>query len=1134
MQREANQGAAMDIGGWLRRLGLEDYEAAFRDNNVDETVLPSLTAEDLKELGVGSVGHRRKLLDAIAALRAEADGPTSLSEAAPARDEAANDTAERRQVTVMFSDLVGSTALSARLDLEDLREVISAYQRCVADTVRRFGGFVARYMGDGVLIYFGYPVAHEDDAERAVRTGLALVDGVAALPVTEPLQVRIGAATGMVVVGDLVGSGKGQERDIVGETPNLAARLQAIAEPNTVVIAEATRNLLGNLFELRDLGPKELKGITGPVPAFAVLRASSVESRFEAMHPGGMTALVGREEELELLLRRWARAKTGEGQVVLLSGEAGIGKSRLSAALMEDISAEPHARLRYFCSPQHTDSAFYPLIGQFERAAGFVHGDTSQIKVDKLDALLAQTSTSRQDAGLLAEMLSLPNYGRYPALEPVPEQRRQKTLAALGVQLETLARSSPVLMILEDAHWGDPTSLEAFGRTVDRIASLRVLLIVTFRPEFEPPWIGQAHVTALTINRLAERDIDAMIERIIGNKLLPADTRKDIIEHTDGIPLFVEEMTKAVLEAGGELEAMQTAAAVSSPALPVPASLHASLMARLDRLGPAKEVAQIGAAIGREFSHELLASVVRKPEAELGSELARLIRAGLLFRKGVPPHATYLFKHALVQDAAYGTLLRHPRRALHARIADTIERKFADIAEGQPDLLARHCTEAGLIDKAVSLWGKAGLRSKERSALIEAVEQLTRALGQIATLPSTPALRREEIKLRIALINPLQHVKGAAAPEAKAAAERARLLIEQAEALGEPPEDPLLLFSALDALWQTYILAFNGDAVRERAAQYLALAEKQGGKVPLMLGHRAMGSALVLSGNFAEGRVHLDQVIALYDPVEHRPLAARFIQDPRVSALCYRSLALWALGYPEAALAGTEQALCETRETRHAGSLMHAMSIIWLTQLISGNYAIAKALSDEIIGLAEEKGSVYWKGSGMTMRAWVLALTGKASKAVGIFSSASPALRPTGVRLFAPVGLSLRARAYGEFGQFDQAWSHIGEAITAVEATKETWYEAEVHRIAGEIALMSPKPDAAKAEACFERALAVARAQQAKSWELRAAISMARLWRDQAKRDEARELLAPIYAWFTEGFDTLDLKQAKALLDELT
>ena len=755
----------MDVGGWLRRLGLEQYVAAFRENEIDDTVLPSLTAEDLKDLGVGFVGHRRKLLDAIAALRAKASAPTPLSNAALETDEPGKDTAERRQVTVMFADLVGSTALSARMDPEDLREVISAYQRCVAETVRRFRGFVARYMGDGVLIYFGYPAAHEDDAELAVRSGLALIDAVATLTAPEPLQVRVGVATGMVVVGDIVGSGEAQEHDIVGETPNLAARLQGIAAPNTVVIAEAARRLLGNLFELQYLGPKELKGIAGSVKIFAVLRASSVESRFEAMHPGGLTELVGREEELELLLRRWARAKTGEGQVVLLSGEAGIGKSRLSAALMEELTGEPHTRLRYFCSPQHTISAFYPIISQFERAAGFAHGDTPRTKLDKLGALLAQTLTSKQNAALFAEMLSLPNDGRYPALELAPEQRRQKTLEALGVQLEILARSSPVLMIVEDAHWGDPTSLEAFGRRVDQIANLPVLLIETFRPEFEAPWVGQPHVTALAINRLGHREVGKMIDRVVGNRRLPADVRKDIIDRTDGIPLFVEEMTKAVLEAGGELEAMQTAAAVPSSAHAVPASLHASLMARLDRLGPAKELAQIGATMGREFSHALLAAVMRKPEAELRASLDSLIRAGLLFRKGAPPHATYLFKHALVQDAAYGTLLRQPRRALHARIAETLETQFADTAERQPEVLARHCTEAGLIEKAASLWGKAGQRSLARSALVEAIEQLTRALAQIATLPSTPALRREEINLQVALITPTMHVKGYAAPE---------------------------------------------------------------------------------------------------------------------------------------------------------------------------------------------------------------------------------------------------------------------------------------------------------------------------------------------------------------------------------
>jgi class 3 adenylate cyclase/predicted ATPase len=1133
MQREANRGTIMDVGGWLRRLGLEQYEAAFRENKIDDTVLPSLTAEDLKELGVGYVGDRRKLLDAIATLRAEPSVPTPLSCAPSGADGAAKDNAERRQITVMFSDLVGSTALSTRLDPEDLREVITCYQTCVAGTVRRFGGFVGRYLGDGVLIYFGYPAAHEDDAERAVRAGLALIDAIAALPAPEPLQVRIGAATGIVVVGDLVRSDEAQEHDIVGETPNLAARLQGIAEPNTVVIAEATRRLLGNLFELRDLGLQELKGITGPVRAFAALRASSVESRFEAMHAGGLTALVGREEELELLLRRWARAKTGEGQVVLLSGEAGIGKSRLAAALIEGLTEEPHTRLRYFCSPQHTDSAFYPLIGQFERAAGFAHGDTPQSKLDKLDALLAQTATSGSDAALLVEMLSLPNDGRYPALEPAPEQRRQKTLAALGLQLETLARSSPMLMILEDAHWADPTSLEAFGRTLDRIASLRVLLIVTFRPEFEAPWVGQPHVTTLALNRLGHRDVDTMIDRVIGNKLLPAHLKKDIVDRTDGIPLFVEEMTKAVLEAGGELQAMQTLAAVPSPALVVPASLHASLMARLDRLGPSKELAQIGAAIGREFSHALLTAVARMPEAELASSLDRLIRAGLLFRRGVPPHATYLFKHALVQDAAYGTLLRQPRRELHARIADSLEKEFPDIAEAQPDLLARHYTESELIDKSAALWGKAGLRSLERSALVEAVDQLTRALRQIATLPSTPALRREEIKLQVALIHPLQNVKGQAAQESKTAAERAVLLIQQAEARGEPPEDPWLLFGALESLFLANISAFNGDLAREAAAQVLALAEKHGAKVPLMVGHAVMGSALVWTGNFAEGLLHHDQVIALYDPVEHRPLAGRYGMDPWLGTLIMRSLALWALGYPEAAFASAEQAVSVARETGLSGALMLTLSNIALIQLISGNYAIAKALSNELIVLAEEKGSTFWKTIGALRQASLLALCGKTSDAVSMFTSGISIYRSIGSRIYLPVYLTLLARASGELGQFDGAWSYIGEAMSAVETTKETWYEPNLHCIAGEIALMSPDRDEAKANACFGRALEIARAQGAKSFELRAAMSMARLWRDQGKRDQAREILAPVYGWFTEGFDTLDLKEAKALLGEL-
>ncbi len=659
------------IADWLEKLGMSEYGQRFAENKIDVSVLCHLSDQDLKDIGI-PLGHRRKILAAIGELTAES--ATFNTEARSEPD--TQDTAERRQVTVMFSDLVGSTALSASMDPEDLREIISAYQKCVTETVHRFDGFVARYMGDGVLAHFGYPHAHEDDAERAVRTGLELIKAVSALKSRASLQTRVGIATGLVVVGELIGSGDAQERSIVGKTPNLAARLQAIAEPNTVVICDNTRMLLGNLFDLNGLGLKDLKGIATPTRAWSALRVSSVASRFEALHPTGLTALVGRDEESELLIRRWSKAKSGEGQVVLLSGEAGIGKSRLIAALQESLAKEPHARLAFFCSPQRTDSALYPIISQMESAAEMVPNDTPQAKLDKLDALLARTSTSVENATLFSQMLSLANDGRYPALELTPEQRRQRTLDAFISQMQAVTRSGPALMIFEDAHWSDPTSLEALSRAVDQIATHRVLLIVTFRPEFDPPWIGRPHVTALTINRLAQREVETMIDHLVGNEVLPARIRQDIIKRTDGIPLFVEEMTKALLEAGGECAADDAAPAVPFPTPPVPASLRASLMARLDRLGAAKELAQIGAGIGRTFSHDLLAAVVRRPEAELELALGRLIAAGLLFRQGMPPHATYLFKHALVQDAAYSTLLRKPRCALHARIAETVESRI--------------------------------------------------------------------------------------------------------------------------------------------------------------------------------------------------------------------------------------------------------------------------------------------------------------------------------------------------------------------------------------------------------------------------------------------------------------------------
>jgi class 3 adenylate cyclase/predicted ATPase len=1139
------------IGQLLAGHGLEKYAGIFDEAEVDFEILCDLTETDLEKLGI-PLGPRKKLLKAISELQASSPrqsqennalnpATASLTSAAPTRVAAAQigqtfAAAERRYLTIMFCDLVGSTALSARLDPEDMGEIVAAYNRSCAEQITKAGGFVARYMGDGVLAYFGYPRAHEHDAERAVLAGLALVEVVPKLKTAAgvPLQVRVGIATGLVVVGDLIGSGEAQERGgVVGDTPNLAARLQALAEPNTVVIADGTRRLLGSLFELEDLGPQDLKGIAGPVRAWAALRPSAVASRFDALHMTGLTALVGREEELELLLRRWSKTKTGEGQVVLISGEAGIGKSRLTAAVLERLAGETHTRLRYFCSPQHTDSALHPFIDQIERAAGLAYDDTAQAKLDKLDAVLAQTSTSPEDAAIFAEMLSLANDGRHPAQALAPEQRRQRTLEALASQLMALSREHPVLVIFEDAHWTDPTSLDVLGQTVDRIKTLPVLLIVTFRPEFAAPWLGQSHVMSLTLHRLGGRDAAAIIARLVGDRALPADVMAEIVERTDGIPLFVEEMTKAVLEAESEGAARRTAAAVPSSARAVPASLHASLMARLDRLGPAKEVAQIGSAIGREFSHPLLASVARKPEAELGVALERLVQAGLFFRQGLPPQASYLFQHSLVQDAAYGTLLREPRRVLHARIAEAIESQFAEIAERRPEMLARHCTEAGLIEKAASLWGKAGQRSLDRSALAEAVAHFTRALAQIATLPGTPALRREQIRLQVALITPLIHVKGYAAAETRAAAEQARLLIEQTQALGEPLEDPLLPFSVLYAFWTANYVAFNGEVICDLAAQFLTLAEKQRVKVPLMVGHRFMGTSLLFTGDIVAGRAHLDQAIALYDPALDRSLAMRFGQDPEVTMLFYRSVALWLLGYPEAALRDADHALKKAREIGQAATLMWALNLAAITDTLCGNSVPAAAHAREVVALAQEKGSPFWKAIGMIRLGGVLDPAGKASEATEMLISGISAWRTTGATVYLPFYWPRLARAHAELGQFEQAWRSLGEAMKAVETTKEKWCEAEVHRLAGEIALKSPEPDAVKAQAYFERALSVARTQQAKSWELRTATSLVRLWRDQGKGDEAHDLLAPIYNWFTEGFDTPDLKQAKALLNEL-
>jgi predicted ATPase len=638
----------------------------------------------------------------------------------------------------------------------------------------------------------------------------------------------------------------------------------------------------------------------------------------------------------------------------------------------------------------------------------------------------------------------------------------------------------------------------------------------------------------ITVNRLSQREIGALIDAVVGNKPLLPSIREDIIERTDGIPLFVEEMTKAILESESEGAAKRAASAIPNSGRAVPGTLQASLLARLDRLGSAKEVAQVAAAIGREFSYALVSAVVQKPEADLVEALNRLTSTGLLLRHGIPPHASYLFKHALVQDAAYGTLLREPRRALHARIVETIETQFPEIAEGRPELLARHSTEARLIEKAAGLWGTAGQRSLHRAALIEAVEQLTRALDQIEMLPGTPVLRRQQIKLQVAIINPLGHVKGYTAPETKGAIDRARALIEQAENLGERLEDPLLLYSVLYGLWVANYAGFNGDVIRDLADQFQSIAKEKAATFPLMMGHRLMGTTLLFMGDPAQGRCYLDRALALYDIAAHRVLASRFGQDVRVAAFSYRSWSDWMLGYPDAAVADAERALADARDIDQAAELMHALALKAFNSIWCGNYGLAKKEGRELAALAEEKGSAFFRTSGTIIAGLVMAHTGEVENAVQNIKGVLSALRSIGTTGFLPVYLSYLAWCSAELDRFEDAWSCIEDALTAADRSKERWWQAETNRIAGEIVLRSPESDEEEAQTYFEKALSIAREQQTKSWELRAAMSMARLWRDRGRRQEARNLLAPLYGWFTEGFNTRDLKEAKALLDDIT
>jgi predicted ATPase/class 3 adenylate cyclase len=1111
----------VDIAAWLHSLGMQEYEQAFRDNAIDATVLPELTADDLRDLGVSLIGHRRKLLAAIAALRGDI-GPIPETAAAVS-------TAERRQLTVMFCDLVGSTALAARLDPEDLREVIAAYHHAVARVVAGFEGLVAKYMGDGVLVYFGYPRAHEDDAERAVRAGLGLIGAVARLDVKSVrLQTRVGIATGLVVVGDLIGEGSAQEQSVVGETPNLAARLQALAEPDAVVIAAGTRQLIGDFFEYRDLGTVEVKGIAAPVPAWHVLRPSSVASRFEALR-SGETPLIGRDEELELLRRRWTQAKAGAGSVVLICAEPGIGKSRLAEAFRESLEGEPHARLRYFCSSHHQNSALFPFIAQLERSAGFERDETPSAKLTKLEALIAANAGAEGDFPLLAELLSLPSSDRYAPLDLTPQRKKEKTFEALLRLLAALVQQLPVVMIFEDLHWADATSRELLDLIIERVATMPVLLIATFRPEFQPPWTGQPHATTLSLRRLGRDESDLLVRGIIGtDSTLPKEVVEEIIERTDGVPLFLEELTKAVLEAAISGPGHGREALSSVPATPVrvPATLHASLMARLDRLGPtAKEIAQVGAAIGREFSYELLAPVARRSGEELQFALGRLADAGLIFCRGAPPEGRYLFKHSLVRDAAYNTLLRRRRQELHARIAAVLEERFPVVVQTQPELVAHHYTEAGCSSQAIDYWQRAGRRAVERSAHVEAISHIYKGLEVLKTLPDAPERTQHELLLHVTLGVSLVAVQGYAAPEVERVYTRSRTLCQE---VGGTPQ----LFQVLRGLIMFYLVGGHMQTAHDVAEQLLSRTERQSEVAPRMLGHYLLGLVLFFRGVLGEAVQHFTQAIAIYDRQQHRHLAHVYGIDIGVSAQSHRACALWLLGYPDQALAESQEALTLAQEMAHPFSLVGAQ--LWLAWLHQFRLE-PQAVYDRATGsaaLATQQGFALYVAWAIVTQGWALTRQDQEAAGIAKMREGIEAAAATGAEAWSPYLLALLAAATEAEGQPEAGLRVLSAAQDMVARSGQRFYEAELSRLAGVLELARSPAAQSQAEGAMRYALDVARRQQTKSLELRAATSLARLRRDQGRRAEARELLAPIYGWFTEGFDTPDLQEARALLDE--
>jgi class 3 adenylate cyclase/tetratricopeptide (TPR) repeat protein/ABC-type transport system involved in cytochrome c biogenesis ATPase subunit len=1109
------------IADWLEKLGLAEYAQRFADNAIDFSVIRDLTEQDLKDLGV-PLGHRRKILRAIADLDRVAPAPVQTATQPALRDEA-----ERRHLTVMICDLVGSTALSARLDPEDMRAVIDAYHAACARITRSYDGFLAEFRGDGILAYFGYPVAHEDDAERTVRAGLDIIAAVARLETlaAEPLAVRIGIATGVVVIGDLSREGALREHAVVGDTPNLAARLQALAAPGTVVVAASTRRLLGDLFHLRDLGRHEVKGLAELVAAWAVEGVSDSESRFEAVRAAALTDLIGRENEIDFLMERQRLAWKGDGQVVLISGEPGIGKSRLAAALADHIASEPHTRLRYQCSPYHTNSTLHPFITQLERAAGFKANDTTEQRLDKLEALLALGASRIEDvAPLFAELLSIPFGQRYPPLALSPTQQRRRTLAALLNQFEGLARRQPILLVFEDAQWADATSLELLDLTVERVRQLPVLALFTMRSEFEPPWVGLPNVRTLTLGRLERNDVESMVARVTGGRGLPAEVMKRIVAKTDGNPLFVEELTKAVLEAGILVEDAE-GYRLDGPLQPlaIPATLQDSLMSRLDRLAPVREIGQIGAAIGRDFSYSLLRAVAGRDETALTHALAQLEQAELVFRRGEPPEAVYSFKHALVRDAAYESLLKSRRQQLHGQIARALEERFADIVASQPEIAAHHFTEAGLVERAVDYWLKAGQHAARRSANAEALNHLARGLELLPNIDDPTLRNKSELLLQTSLGHSLRATKGWSVESVKRAYTRALQLCK------ESGFDEHTL-PAVFGLWTwNFLRAALGEA-QALAENLVSTAENADDSVFKVLAHEALGFTLFARGKFAAAHAALERSISMCEDSKAAAYLDLSAQDPRVHVRLYDGMALWLLGYPDQALRICAEARRYADKSQHPFSEAMARTISLRVHQFRGESAVVAREATAAIELCKEHGFVHYLAMAMILSGWASAQQGEFDKGIAEILSGLEQERATDALLLESYTLGLLADACMKNERYGQALEFLDQARSRLdEESSERFYAAEIYRLLGETHMRSRR-DLDQAERFLCKGLEVAREQKAKSLELKVCMSMHDLYELRHDAGKYRSQLGEIYGFFNEGFDTTDLVRARAKL----